>query len=169
MNTVFKRIQHLHYTKYLERSGRISGTILIIIGLCFLVSGIKKIATHLHMRKTKYTIVSGKVTNWDKKVSHVKLSKKTEYFPTLAFTYEGREYTVKSKMSFGEETMTAFAAASNEDRFEIRVPVNNPYDAVPNYELDRNKKLYEGLRATGFGAFLVVLGIVFIVNRPEIA
>ncbi len=168
MSTVFKRIQHLHYTRYLERSGRISGTILIIIGLCFLLSGIKKIATHLHMRKTKYTIVSGKVANWDKKVSHVKLSKKTEYFPTLAFKYEGREYNVKSKMSFGEETMTAFAAASKEGRFEIRVPVNNPYDAVPNYELDRNGKLYAGMCAAGLGIFFVIIGIVFIVNRPSV-
>ncbi len=166
---MFGKIHHLHYTRYLERSGRISGTILIIIGLYFIVNGIRKIATHLHMRKTQYTIVSGKVTNWDKKVSHVKLSKKTEYFPTLAFTYEGREYSVKSKTAFGEETMTAFTTASSEDRFEIRVPINNPYDAVPNYELDRNEKLREGLWALGFGLVLAAIGVVFIVNRPEAA
>ncbi len=164
---MFGRIHHLHYTRYLERSGRISGTILIIIGLMFLYSGVRKIIAHLHVRKTKYTIVRGKVTSWDKKVSHVKLSKKTEYFPILEFEYDGRAYKVKSKNSFGEETMTAFDAASREERFEVRVPVDDVYNAVPNYELDRNAKLREGLWALGFGLFLAIIGIVFIVNRPE--
>ena len=161
-------VKYLHYTKYLERSGRISGTILIVIGLYFLWTGIKRIAQHLHMRKTEYTIVSGKVIAWDKKVSHVKLSKKTEFFPTLDFSYEGKDYIVKSTTAFGEETKTAFDAACKDGRFEIRVPVGNPYAAVPNYELDRNEKLYGGLCAAVLGAVFVIIGAFFIISRPKV-
>lgn len=166
MDKIVGKVNYLHYTKYLERSGRISGTILIIIGLMFLYKGISRIISHLHVRKTKYTIVRGKVTSWDKKVSHVKLSKKTDYFPILEFEYAGTSYKVKSKRAFGEETMTAFDTASREDRFEVRVPVNDPYDTVPNYELERNEKLYAGLCVSLFGLFLVCVGVFFIVTRP---
>lgn len=168
MRNIPFKAEYLHYTKYLERSGRISGTILIVIGLYFLWTGIKRIAQHLHMRKTEYTIVSGKVIAWDKKVSHVKLSKKTEFFPTLDFKYAGRDYTVKSKTAFGEETKTAFDAASSDGRFEIRVPVDHPYEAVPNYELDRNEKLYGGLCAAVLGAVFVFIGAYFIISRPQV-
>ncbi len=168
MDKIVGKIHDLHYTKYLERSGRISGTILIIIGLMFLYNGVRKIISYLHVRKTKYTIVRGKVTSWDKKVSHVKLSKKTEYFPILEFEYEGTAYKVKSKRSFGEETMTAFDLASKESRFEVRVPLDDPYDAVPNYELERNEKLYSGLCVSVFGLALIGIGLFFIVTRPSV-
>lgn len=168
MKGLFNRFYTLHYTEYLERSSRISGTILIIAGLYFLYAGLKKVISHLRMRKTQYTIVKGKILSWDKKVVHIKLSKKTEYYPTLDFTYGGRPYTVKSKNSFGEETMGAFELASKEGRFEVRVPVDNPYDAVPNYELDRNEKLYAGLCGAVFGLVLAVIGVCFIVTRPQV-
>jgi len=162
------RITRLHYSKYLERSGRISGTILIVLGAVLLFNGLKNIITHLHMRKTKYTIVPGKVVSWEKKETHVKLSRKTDYFPTLEFTYEGKVIKARSKRSFGEETMTAFDKASKEGRFEVRVPVGDPYEAVPNYELERNEKLYSGLIVSLCGAFLVALGVFFILNRPAV-
>lgn len=168
MNSFLAAIRKLHYSKHLERSGRISGTILIFIGIYILIGGLRDIISHLHMKKTKYTIVFGKVTNWDKKVSHVKLSKKTDYFPTLEFVYEGRDYSVKCKKGFGEDTMNAFTNASCDGRFEIRVPASNPNAAVPNYEMDRNLKLYAGIKASILGIGFIVLGTVFILNRPRV-
>lgn len=158
----------LHYSKYLERSGRISGTILVIIGLAFIINGIKNLALHLKMNKNEYDIVKGRVISWEKKDRHVKLSKKTDFYPVMEFEYGGNTYKVKSKMSFGEETMSAFSRASDEKRFEIRVPKTDIFGAVPNYELDRNEKLFTALWCIGFGLFFLILGVVFIVNRPQV-
>ena len=157
----------LHYSKYMERSGRVSGTILIIIGLAFIVNGIKNLVQHLKMTRTEYTVVHGKIITFEKKDRHVKLSKKTDFYPVMEFAYNGNTYKVKSKMSFGEETMGAFAKASDENRFEVRVPKDDIFGAIPNYELNRNEKLFAALWSIGFGLFFAVIGAAFIINRPQ--
>ena len=168
MDKIAARIYTLHYSKYMERSGRVSGTILIIIGLAFIVNGIKNLALHLKMSRTQYTVVHGKIITYEKKDRHVKLSKKTDFYPVMEFTLNGNTYKVKSKMSFGEETMGAFAKASDEGRFEVRVPKDDAFGAIPNYEMNRNEKLFAALWSIGFGLFFAGIGVAFIINRPQI-
>lgn len=165
MNSIFTSVSGLYYSEHLERSGRISGTILIIIGLYVVACGLRDIISHFYIKKTKYTIVFGKIKKWDKKTSHVKLSRKTDYYPTLEFIYKDIEYCTKCEKSFGEDTMKAFIKASGEGRFEIRVPVNNPDAAFPNYEMDRKQKLYRGIKTVIPGICFIALGMVFILTR----
>ena len=165
MNRMLGNTYSLHYKDQLERSGRISGTILIIIGLIFLVGGLKNIIAHIRIRTTKYTVVPGKVIAWDKKTSHVKMSRKTDYYPTMEFEYEGATHKIRSKKSFGEESMTAFTTASKDGQFEVRVPIGDLQNAIPNYDLDRNEKLRSDIWECGFGLVIIAIGVFFIASR----
>ncbi len=151
----------LHYTEHLERSGRIAGIIMLVIGSVILLRGIYNIFIHIRRNKTQYSVVLGKITGSEKVTRVVRRSVITDYFPILEFEYKGEKYSVKSKKALGVETMTAFEQANRKGDIEIRVPTGNPEEAFLNYELSRNEKLYAGLKVCIIGVILIAIGLFF--------
>ncbi len=161
MNLFFTGVYPLHYTEHLERSGKIAGTIMLVLGSIILLHGIYNVFIHIRRNKTQYSVVLGKVAGSEKATRAVRRAVMTDYYPILEFEYKGRKYSVKSTKALGIETITAFEQANKKGDIEIRVPTGNPEGAFLNYEFSRNEKLYAGLKVCILGVILIAIVLFF--------
>ena len=149
------------WAKSMERTGKTFGFVVFAVGCLILFAGVRKAVQYIRINVTQYKNVPGKIVDCIKVERQIKHGKQTDLYPVVEFEYEGMVHTVKSRVPFGAGTMAAFNEADIAGTLEIKVPRNDIEGAVPDYEINRGKKLTNALQVCGIGLAFVVAGLVF--------
>lgn len=128
-------------------------------GIILTLFGLYKIISNYLVMKKNYVLISAKITNYEKEVRYRRYGKSVYYYPTLQFEYEGHTYVVRDPNGLSEEARDGFEKYVG-DTAEVRVPENDPYSAMLNYEQSLYRKYKDGAVCIAVGLLCIFASVM---------